>query len=208
MRLGCGCLMVTIVCVGLVAAGAWVGYRGLQEPEVKVETPTAEDGLRGQQKIYTVLRGGAGRARARTTEIVISEREVNGFLSRHLADAGELPVKAGTLKLLDEGRVEFKGRVTLRDLLPAQLLPAAWLDRPIWLHLRARASLEVEAARGHRRHLRLDVERYAVGRQWLPGVLVRPLLSRAMLALFRWPLPDAVEAITVESEKAVVRTAS
>src|SRR5207249_1578619 len=76
------------------------------------------------------------------------------------------------------------------------------------LDVQAAVSLEVEAARGHRRYLRLDVERFALGRQWLPGVVVRPLLSRGVHDLFRWPLPAAVEAITIDSEKVVVRTAS
>jgi hypothetical protein len=117
---------------------------------------------------------------------------------------------AATVRLLGEGRVEFKGRLALRDLLPrpVQILPDPWLDRVVWLRLRARASLEVEATRGHRRYLRLDIERYEVGRQRLPGTVVRPLLSRAVLDLRRWPLPDAVEAITIESQKVVVKIAS
>jgi hypothetical protein len=140
----------------------------------------------------------------------LTERELNGFLSRHLAEAPEFPLTSGTVKLIGDGRVELKGRLALRHVMPRPdlLLPTAWLERPVWLHVQARASLEVEAARGHRRYLRLDVERYALGRQWLPGFLVRPVLSRGVHDLFRWPLPAAVEAITIDSEKVVVRTAS
>src|SRR6266850_317612 len=211
MRLGCGgCLVAVVLGLALVAGVAWIGLHSLQEPEVRVDVPTAEDGFRGQQKIYNVFRAGTGRARGRPTEVALSERELNGFLSRHLAEAPEFPLTSSTVKLLGDGRIELKARLALRHVMPRPdlLLPRAWLDRPVWLHVQARASLEVEANRGHRRYLRLDVERYALGRQWLPGIVVRPLLSRGVHDLFRWPLPAAVEAITIDSEKVVVRTAS
>jgi hypothetical protein len=211
LRLGCGgCLVALVLGLGLAAGAAWVGFRGLQDPEVKVDLPTADDGFRGQQKIFSVFRAGNGRMRARPLEVTLSEREINGFLSRHLAESPDFPLASGTVKLLGDGRVELLGRLPLRHVTPRPdlVLPAAWLDRPVWIHVRARASLEVEAARGHRRYLRLDVERYALGRQWLPGVVVRPLLSRGIHDLLRWPLPAAVEAITIDSDRIVVRTAS
>src|SRR2546426_5953442 len=210
MRVGVGCLVVASLGLGLVAVGAWGAVHSLQEPEVRVDMPTADDGFRGQQKIYSVFRAGVGRPRGRTLEVALSERELNGFLSRHLAEAADFPLTSGTVKLLGDGRVELKGQLALRHVMPRPdlLLPATWLERPVWLHIEARASLEVEAARGHRRYLRLDVQRYALGRQWLPGVVVRPLLSRRVHDLFRWPLPAAVEAITIDSEKVVFRIAS
>jgi len=210
MRLGCGCLVVAVLGLGLVAVVAWGAVHSLQEPEVRVDMPTADDGFRGQQKIYSVFRSGVGRPRGRTLEVALSERELNGFLSRHVAEAADFPLTSGTVKLLGDGKVEFKGRLALRHVMPRPdlLLPAAWLDRPVWLHIQARASLEIEAARGHRRYLRLDVQQYALGRQWLPGVVVGPLLSRAVHGLVRWPLPGTVEAITIDSEKIVIRTAS
>src|SRR5882672_4780002 len=133
MRLGSGgCLDAVVLGLGLAAAIAWVGFYGLQEPEVRVDTPTPEDGLRGQQKIFTVFRSGASRSRGRPLEVTLSERELNGFLSRHLAEAPEFPLTSGTVKLIGDGRVELKGRLALRHVLPRAdlLLPAAWLDRP------------------------------------------------------------------------------
>ena len=211
MRLGCGgCLVSVVLGLGLAAGTAWVGFRSLQEPDVQVDVPTADDGFRAQQKVFNVFRSGAGRSRGRSLEVALTERELNGFLSRHLAAAPEFPLTSSTVRLLGDGRVELKVRLALRHVMPRPelLLPTAWLDRPVWLHVQARVSLEVEAARGHRRYLRLDVERFSLGRQWLPGVVVRPLLSRGVHDLFRWPLPAAVEAITIDSEKVVVRTAS
>jgi len=56
--------------------------------------------------------------------------------------------------------------------------------------------------------LRLDIERFALGKQQIPGVLTRLLVSSAILSQLRWRLPDTVEAITVEPRMVVIRTAS
>src|SRR2546422_2880589 len=175
MRVGCALIVATIAVVcGMAAGSVWIGSRMLQEPEVTVAAGTAEDGVRGQQKIYAILRG-AGRAAGRTRQIVLSEPELNAFLSRHLAEASKIPFGPGAVRLVGDGIIEFKGHVPLRHVLAiANLLPAPWLEQPVWLHLWARASLEVVAVRGQRRYLRLDIERLALGRQPLPGV--RPIL--------------------------------
>jgi len=58
MRVGCAVLVTTIVVVcGLAAGSLWIGSRMLQEPEVQVAAGTVEDGVRGQQKIYGIIRG-------------------------------------------------------------------------------------------------------------------------------------------------------
>jgi hypothetical protein len=209
MRVGCAVLGATIVVVcGLAAGSLWIGSRMLQEPEVPVAAGTAEDGIRGQQKIYAVIRG-AGRATGRTRQIVLSEPELNALLSRHLAEAATIPFGPGAVRLVGDGLVEFKGQVPLRHVLAiANLLPATWLEQPVWLHLWARASLEVGAARGQRRYLRLDIERLALGRQPLPGVLSLLLLNPVILSQLRLRIPEAVEAITIETRMVVIRIAS
>ena len=209
MRVGCAVLVATIVVVcGLVAGSLWIGSRMLQEPEVPVAAGTAEDGVRGQQKIYAIIRG-AGRATGRTRQIVLSEPELNALLSRHLAEAATIPFGPGAVRLVGDGMIEFKGQVPLRHVLAiANLLPATWLEQPVWLHLWARASLEVGAARGQRRYLRLDIERLALGRQPLPGVLPLLLLNPVILSQLRLRIPETVEAITIETRMVVIRIAS
>ena len=209
MRVGCAVLVATIVVVcGLVAGSLWIGSRMLQEPEVPVAAGTTEDGVRGQQKIYAIIRG-AGRATGRTRQIVLSEPELNAFLSRHLAEAATIPFGPGAVRLVGDGMIEFKGQVPLRQVLAiANLLPATWLEQPVWLHLWARASLEVGAARGQRRYLRLDIERLALGRQPLPGVLPLLLLNPVILSQLRLRIPETVEAITIETRMVVIRIAS
>jgi len=209
MRVGCAVLVAAIVVVcGLAAGSFWIGSRMLQEPEVPVAAGTAEDGVRGQQKIYAIIRG-AGRATGRTRQIVLSEPELNALLSRHLAETATIPFGPGAVRLIGDGVVEFKGRVPLRHVLAiANLLPATWLEQSVWLHLWARASLEVGATRGQRRYLRLDIERLALGRQPLPGVLPLLLLNPVILSQLRLRIPETVEAITIETRMVVIRIAS
>jgi len=209
MRVGCAVIVATIAVVcGMAAGSLWIGSRMLQEPEVPVAAGTAEDGVRGQQKIYAIIRG-AGRAIGRTRQVVLSEPELNAFLSRHLAEVATIPFGPGAVRLVGDGIIEFKGQVPLRHVLAiTNLLPATWLEQPVWLHLWARASLEVGAARGQRRYLRLDIERLALGRQPLPGVLPLLLLNPVILNQLRLRIPETVEAITIETRMVVIRIAS
>ena len=97
------------------------------------------------------------------------------------------------LRLLDVKRVPV-----------ADLLPAGWGQRPVWLHVGARAGVD----EGSRRQLRLDVEDFAVGRQRLPARMLRLLLDPAAVGLLRWPLPAHVDSVTIEPGRVVIRGAS
>src|SRR5437899_2412778 len=88
------------------------------------------------------------------------------------------------------------------------VLPAVLLERPVWLMIRAHARVEPGVTRRERRYLRLDVREFAVGRQGLPAVLLRILLDPRTLGVLRWPLPDSIEAITIEPGRVVIRLAS
>ena len=209
MRLGCALLVgVLIGACGLAAGSAWVGPRLFQEPQIAASAGTAEDGLRCQQKIFEIATGGRlGKGGGRP--VALSEPELNAFLSRHLVEAARIPLGSASVRLVGDGVVELKGQMPLRRALALpELLSIGWLERPIWVHLGARASLEVDAARKPRRYLRLDIERLALGRQPIPGVLARLVLSSAVQNQLRWRLPDTVEAITVEPRMLVIRTAS
>src|SRR3989338_9612444 len=176
MRLGClGCLTF-LALLAAVVGGVWIGARTLQEPALATAETSAADGVRAQQKILEMGKGkseSAGR-------VVLTEREVNAFLARPLAGAAALPLTGIAVRLRGDGVVEFTGRLPLRRVVGAPLLstlaglaPAGWLERPVWLHVGARPRVEPPAARGGRRQLYLDVERFAVGRQPLPTGLPR-----------------------------------
>lgn len=217
MRLGCAGCLVSILLGGLAIAGVAAVALGLvrtiQEPDFVLPVTTAADGVRAQQKLYDLVRSPTRKGSGR--EVVLSESELNAFLSRHLADAAELSLTGLGLKLLGSDVVEFVGRVPSRQVLAElplaglrDLLPARWLDKPTWLSLRARVGLERGATQEHRRYLRLDVERFAIGRQRLPAVLVRLLFNPTTLRVLRWQLPETVESLSIEPGRVVIRTAS
>jgi len=162
--------------------------------------------------MFDIARGGAGRARGAQHAVVISEAELNGFLSRNLVEVAKMPVSVRAVRLAGNGIVEFKGLLSLRDVLSASplstLVPGTWLERQVWLYLTARASLEVGATRTQRRYLRFDLKRFAIGRQPLPGFFRWFLPSPGLQGLLRWRMPDSVESITVEPGSVVIRTSS
>ena len=126
-----------------------------------------------------------------------------------------MPVTIRAVRLAGDGVVEFKGLLPLRDLLSASplmplasLAPAAWLERQIWLHLNARASLEVGATRSQRRYLRFDVQRFAIGRQALPTILLKLFANPGVQGLLRWRMPESVEGLTIDPGAVVIKASS
>ena len=213
MRSGCAAVLGLAFAVVVVGgASLWVGWRLFQEPEVPAAVGSPEDGIRGQQKIFDLARGGAGRARIGPQAVVLSEAELNSFLSRNLVEVAKMPIAVRAVRLAGNGVVQLKGLVVLRDVLSASplasLVPSTWLERQVWLHLTARASLEVGATRSQRRYLRFDLQRVAIGRQALPGFFRWLLPSPGIQGLLRWRMPDSVESITIESGTVVIKTSS
>jgi len=216
MRSGCALVAgAAVALLGLAGASLWVCSRLLQEPDVVAALGSPEDGVRGQQKIFEVVRSEPSRRGGRPHQVVITEAELNRFASKHLVEVAKTPIVVGAIRLAGDGVVEFKALLRLRDLLSASpfmtvasLAPSAWLERQVWLHLIARTSLEVGAGRSQRRYLRFDVQRLAIGRQPLPGTLLRLLPSPGLQSLVRWRMPDSVEGITIEQGTATIRTSS
>ena len=81
LRLGCfGCLTLLLL-LGIVGAAAWGSYQMTRTPEIVGAPSAPADGIRAQQKIFELIRRtGSGKPHT----VVLSEREVNAFLNRHL----------------------------------------------------------------------------------------------------------------------------
>jgi hypothetical protein len=187
-----------------LGVGAWVGVRMLAAPAVEPVAFAPEDGARAQKKIFDLAR------RASPGTVVLSEAELNAFVTRHLEPA-DLPMRDPVLRLRGDDVVEITGAVPLERLLResplaplAEALPAAWLARPVWLTVQARASVATEP----RRALRLDARRVVIGRQRVPSVALRLLLDPGSLRLTRIALPPDVQAVRVERGRVVIQTTS
>lgn len=213
MRVGCaGCLTVmafwSLLGICAVGAGGWVALRLGQSPDIAIPATTQADNARAQRKIVDLARR-RGQTSAASEAVVFSERELNALMTRRLAH--EIPFSTPVARLPQGGTLHFAGRLPVRHLLGepplsglAGLLPEPWLDRPVWLQVHARVTIE----HGARPYARLQVEHFQVGRQRLPVVLLRLLLDPASLTLLRLPLPDNVDDIRIEPGQVVIRTAS
>jgi hypothetical protein len=211
MKAGCsGCLgvIVLLALIALVVGGAvGAGVRMLAKPDAATLPPTtAADGSRAQQKLFDL-----GRRARLAQPVVLSEAEVNALLARHLVEARGVRLNTMGARLVGGDRVELTGQAPLRQFLEeaglqalGRVLPARWLDHPLWVHVGARVRVSGEP----RRQLSLDVEDFAVGRQRLPGSALRVLLDPAAVGLLRWPLPEHVESVTIESGRVVIQGAS
>src|SRR5207249_9381028 len=143
---------------------------------------TPADGVNAQQKIYEMVGRGPGGKRT-PRSVALSEQELNAFLARHLAEIADMPVMGAIVHLRVNDVFDLAIRLPTRVLLAEtplssilDLSPPRWVDRPVWLRLRARTQVE-PAPSGQRRFLRLDVERLYLGRTRLPAVAHRLLLS-------------------------------
>jgi hypothetical protein len=207
MRVGCSGCLSTIVILALlstVAAGVWGTSRALEEPGVATVTSTAGDAARAQQKLFRLMNGTAREP------VVLSEAEVNAFVARNV-DPRDLPFEEPSVFLRSDGVVELVGRVPLRRLLAesplplvADVLPAAWLAKPVWLRLVAHTRFERDPSA----QLRLDVRRVTLGRQALPPVALRLFFEPTSLRFARVSLPTNVADVRIESGRAVIRATS
>jgi hypothetical protein len=196
----------TIVGLALVAilVGGTVGaiVRMLADPAIAVPATTPADGARAQRKLFDL-------GRPRTGETVFTEAEINALLARHLVEARGVKVAAPSVELIGEDRFVVRARSPLRQLLDeaglglaADVLPSRWATRPVWLRLGARVRIDD----GPRRHLRIDVDEFAVGRQRLPAPALRLLLDPAAVGLLQWTLPEHVQSVGIDRERVVVQT--
>lgn len=213
MRLGCaGCLTVlafwSVIGVCGASLGGWFAFRLGQSPDIDIPTTTQADNTRAQRKVLDIARR-RGTPPLSKGAVVFSERELNALMTRRLAQ--EIPFSTPVARFPGGGTLNFAGRLPLRHLLGerpfsllAEVLPEPWLDRPVWLQVRARVTVE----HGARPYARLEVDEFQVGRQQLPVLFLRLLLDPASLTLLRLPLPDNVEDLRIEPGQVVIQTAS
>ena len=221
MRLGCGGCLSTLLFLAVLAGGAvgavWLTSRVLAPPDRSPVAGTEEDGLRAQQKIFAIVRGAAGKPRNERVprDHVLTEAEINAFLSRHLGVIAGLPFDQLAVQMVGDGVIEVVGRVPLARALGGGLargldyLPASWRTSVATVRLRGPLRVETETSSGQPRTLRLEVTEAYIGQQRVPVTAVEWILGEDGRRLFtRLRLPSSVEGITIERQRAIVRTSS
>jgi len=179
--------------------------KALQPPVAEAPVFTREDGVRAQQKILDLA-----RHRVKGGPMMLSEAEINAFVSRHL-DPDQLPLRQPMIRLRDGDVVEVAGTIALGKLLRESPLaplvehfPTEWLARPVWLTVVARA----ETATEPRPILRLVPRRLRIGDQRVPAFALRLMLDPPSLRLMRIALPSQIQTVRIERGRVVIQTAS
>lgn len=213
MRFGClGCLALIVVAVILVAFGLGMVFLSINifgTPETRAVTFSKADGYSAQQKLYETILRQSGRS-SRKDPIVLTEREANAFLARHLAEVAGVPLSPLTVRL-QRGEAVVQGQTVFRNLLQnpilariAPYLPDRRLDQPVWVTLRGYVSLEPPS--GASRYGTLTVTGLELGRQPLSSFILVVLMGPSGGGLLRWRVPATVESVQIEDGHLVIRT--
>lgn len=215
MRFGClGCfsllLLLGVVLVGGAAAFYFAGAI-FDVPPVRQLDYSPSDGERAQQKLFELILRDSKRS-SRKDPVVISERELNGFLAKQLEESEDIPLSPLVVKL-SPGTIELQGKTKLKYLLKgfpfyllAEYLPSSTVSRPVWVRVSGTIQVERRKGRMDRENGRLQVSEFNLGSQEMGPWVLSLLLGRAGQALLRWPVPAVVETITIGDGRVIVTT--
>jgi hypothetical protein len=206
MRFGCfGCLVLIVaIMVVMVAAAGFLFLSGnmATAPDVQPTRFTRADGFSAQRKLYELVLRESGRS-TRIDPVILSEAEVNAFLSNHLAESADLPFSPLIVRFAG-GQMELRGQTILRHLLQGppfpqfmRYLPAEKLDQPVWVTVRGRFVIE---------HARVDVTEFALGKQPVGKWLLWLMLGQTGSKLLRFQVPAVVDSVQIDERRAVIRT--
>lgn len=213
MKFGClGCFLLLLILAVVLAGGAVALFFGgaiFDMPPLPRTDHTPSDGYRAQQKLFEIVLRDANRSSLREP-VVITQRELNAFLARHLEESEGIPLSPLVVRL-SPGTVEVKGKTILRNLFkgfPVYLLPdylpTSTIDRPVWVTVRGTVEVERPSASSEREYGRLQVTDFSLGGQDLGPWILTLLLGQAERTPLRWPLPVIVETITIEEGRLVI----
>jgi hypothetical protein len=206
-RFGCvGCFSITafLALIALVLLGGLALSSNIFEiPSAPRQDFSQEDGRRFQQKLAEILLRDSNVS-FRKEPIIISQRELNAFLVRHLQESERIRFSPLIVQFT-RGAVEIQGQTELRSLLngfPFSLVrdyfPSS-VNRPVWVTLKGQVTVE-------RRRGAFIVDDFSLGRQALSPWLFTWLFGRAGSRLMEWRIPSSVERIVIEEGRAVIFT--
>ena len=206
MKLGCSGCLGFLVLLGLASLLLWgavaAGTRVLGTPDLAVVAFSSGDGARAQQKLFVLA-----RASRRAETVTLSEAEVNALLTKHLVEARGIRLVAPSARLIGRNRFLLDTQRPLHSLLDelsmgviADALPERWRTRLLWIHLGGRVHTDRD-----RHQLRIEIEKFSVGRQPLPVTMIRLVLDPASLGLLRWSLPAHIDDVGIEPGRLIFR---
>lgn len=215
MKLGCaGCLILVIGLMFLAVVGAgflFLSGNIFEEPRFDALEWSRGDVGSARSKLAEIVQREAGHS-GRQDPMILSEKEVNALVARHLAETAGLRFDPLAIRLT-QGQFVFQGRTVLGNFLQgppfAQLapqLPAAQLNRPLWVTARGYVAIEPGEPGVKQGRARVTLTEFTLGMQpvgtWPFSIVMGPAGSR----LLKWPVPGTVRDIEIEDRRVVIRT--
>jgi hypothetical protein len=215
MKFGCaGCLVLAVglAFMAAVVAGFFVLSGNIfEEPRVEVLDWSRADASAVRSKLYEIVQRDAGQS-GRQDPIVLSERDLNAWMARHLAETAGLRFDPFALRLT-QGQFVLQGRTILRNLLQgppfAQLvpfIPAAQLNRPLWITVHGYVSVQPGGPGGKPGRARVTLTEFDLGKQPVGNWPFSVVMGPAGWGLLSWPVPGVVRDIDIEDKRIVIQT--
>lgn len=215
MKLGCaGCLILIVVLTFLIAlVGGFFVLSGniFEEPHFEVLDWSRSDASAARSTLREIILRDAGQS-GRQDPILLSEREINALVARHLVETAGLRFDPFAIRLA-QGQFLLQGRTVLRNLLQgppfAQLatyLPAAQLDRPLWITVRGYIAVRPGEPGGKPGQARVVLTEFNLGRQPVGNWPFSVVMGSAGARLLKWPVPGTLQDIDIEDRRVVIRT--
>ena len=215
MKMGCaGCLVLVIglMFLAVVSMGfLFLSGNIFEEPRFEALEWSRADASSARYKLAEIVQRDAVNS-GRQDPMILSEREVNALVARHLAETAGLRFDPFAIRLI-QGQFVLLGRTVIGSLLQgppfAQLapqLPAAQLNRPLWITARGYIALEPGEPGGKPGRARVTLTEFTLGNQpvgtWPFSIVMGPTGS----GLLKWPVPGTVRDIEIEERRVVIRT--
>jgi hypothetical protein len=215
MKMGCaGCLIVLIV-LGFIAivAGGFVFLSGniFEEPRSEALEWSRSDASSARAALREVLLRDAGQS-GRQDPVLLSEREINALVARHLTETAGLRFDPFAIRLT-QGQFRLQGRTLLRSLLQgppfAQLaayLPPSQLDRPIWITVRGYLAIQPGEPGVRPGQARVVLTEFDLGRQPVGNWPFTVVMGSAGAGLLKWQVPGTVRDVDIQDRRVIIRT--
>lgn len=215
MKLGCaGCLILVIAVTFLaVLAGGFIFLSGniFEEPRFVALDWSPANASTARGKLHEIVQRDTGQS-ARQDPIILSEREINALVARHLAETAGLRFEPFAMRLV-QGQFLLQGRTVLRSLLQgppfAQLaayLPASQLDRSIWVSVRGYIAVQPGEAGRKPGQARVVLTEFNLGTQPIGNWPFSAVMGSAGAGLLKWQVPGSLRDVEIEDRRVVIRT--
>jgi hypothetical protein len=215
MKLGCvGCLILVIAVIFLgVLVGGFIFLSGniFEEPRFEAVDWSRSDASAARSTLREIILRDAGQS-GRQDPVLLSEREINALVARHLAETAGLRFDPFAIRLV-QGQFRLQGRTVFRSLLQgppfAQLagyLRPSQLDQPIWITVRGYIAVQPGEPGRKPGQARVVLTEFNLGTQPVGNWPFSAVMGSAGARLLKWQVPGTLRDVDIEARRVVIRT--